>query len=197
MFTGIIESLGEVKKIASQGSNLIITIGSEFADQLQVDQSVAHDGICLTVAALLKDQSAYQVIAVEETLSRTTLKERKKGDYINLERSMPANGRFDGHMVLGHVDQIAMCTGIDSKKGSWIYTFKYQNESGHITVEKGSICVNGVSLTCFDNTQEGFSVAVIPYTYKHTNFKYLESGDSVNLEFDIIGKYVKKYLSGG
>lgn len=197
MFTGIVESIGKIKTVSSEGSNLVFTIECAFTSELQVDQSVAHDGICLTVSKLLPGASAYQVIAVDETLARTNLGDKKEGDQVNLERSMPANGRFDGHLVQAHIDQIARCTDKQSKNGSWIFSFEYANNTDHFTVEKGSICINGVSLTCFDTSKEAFSVAIIPYTHEHTTFKQLEPGMMVNLEFDIIGKYVKKYLSSG
>jgi len=197
MFTGIVESIGKIKTVNSEGSNLVFTIQSDFTSELQVDQSVAHDGVCLTVTKLLEDRSAYQVTAVEETLAKTNLGTKKAGDHLNLERAMLASGRFDGHLVQGHIDQIAHCTSKSSKNGSWIVGFNYDDKAGHFTVEKGSICINGVSLTCFDTTKDSFLVAVIPYTYEHTTFKWLTPDEKVNLEFDIIGKYVKKYLSHG
>ncbi|AEL24407.1 riboflavin synthase, alpha subunit [Cyclobacterium marinum DSM 745] len=194
MFTGIIEALGKVKGITEEGSNIHFDIESPLASTLKIDQSLSHNGVCLTVVAV--NTNEYRVTAIDETLQKTNLGKLEVGDLVNLERCMPSNGRFDGHIVQGHVDQVAELLSVDSVDGSWVYTFSYKTDEGNITVEKGSICVNGTSLTCF-NSQEGlFSVAIIPYTYENTNFHLLEPGDSVNLEFDIIGKYIQRVLKG-
>ena len=193
MFTGIIETLGQVQAIEQEGSNTHFKIQSEITQELKVDQSVAHNGACLTVTQLEED--GYWVTAIEETLQKTNLGNWKVQDKINLERSMLLNGRLDGHIVQGHVDQIATCILREEKEGSWLFTFEYDAQKGNMTVEKGSICVNGVSLTVVEAYRTGFSVAIIPYTYHHTNFQTLQKGDIVNLEFDIIGKYVQKMLS--
>jgi riboflavin synthase len=194
MFTGIIEGLGEVVKIDSEGSNLNFSICSNISSELKIDQSVSHNGVCLTVVELF--DSGHVVTAIDETLSKSNLSQLKVGDMVNLERSMLADGRFDGHIVQGHVDQVGKCTGITESEGSWLYRFEYDSIStgGNITVEKGSICVNGTSLTCFESKIDGFTVAIIPYTFQNTNFKELKIGDIVNLEFDVIGKYVQKVL---
>ena len=192
MFTGIIEQIGEIEKIVSEDSNVHYTVKSSLTPDLKVDQSIAHNGVCLTVTRLLGE--AFEVTAVKETLSKSNMGELAVGDKINLERCMPATGRFDGHIVQGHVDQTGTCTGISDQEGSWKFDFEFDMKSENIVVEKGSICVNGVSLTCFDVTDNGFSVVIIPYTFQHTNFHQLKVGDEVNLEFDIIGKYVKKML---
>ncbi len=190
MFTGIIECLGEVKNIEQEGSNKTFTISSAISASLKVDQSVAHDGVCLTVVEVGDDM--HKVTAIDETLSRSSLNDWSEGTSINLERCMPANGRFDGHIVQGHVDQIGHCTHREEKDGSWLFNFEYDPARGNITVEKGSICINGVSLTCFNSEKGKFTVAIIPYTYEHTNFHDIFNGTKVNLEFDIIGKYVAK-----
>lgn len=198
MFTGIIEASGRVKSIRREGSNIHFTITSSISPELKIDQSVAHNGVCLTVVAL--DGNTHTVTAVDETLQRTSLNDLREGDPVNLERAMEANARLDGHMVQGHVDQTGVCTGVNSLDGSWIYSFEYPFKPEYLLVDKGSICVNGVSLTVVQpkETTEGtaeFSVAIIPYTWEHTNFKTLKTGDRVNLEFDVIGKYVAKYLA--
>jgi riboflavin synthase len=193
MFTGIIESVGEVVGIEPKGTNLTFTIRSVLAPELKIDQSVSHNGVCLTITDVLPD--GYRVTAIDETLQKTNLGEWKVGTKVNLERCMPANGRFDGHIVQGHVDQTAVCTQVQSQDGSWLYDFEYDAASGNLTVEKGSISVNGVSLTVFNSTDNTFRVAIIPYTYEHTNFHALKAGDKVNLEFDIIGKYLKKMIN--
>jgi riboflavin synthase len=193
MFTGIIEASGSVKSIAKKGSNFIFTIESSISHELKVDQSVSHNGACLTVTSVFENQ--HEVVAIEETLSKTSLGKLQSGSMVNLERCMLANGRFDGHIVQGHVDQIGECVAVEELDGSWLYDFTYDPTLGNITVEKGSICINGVSLTCFNSTQNGFRVAIIPYTYEHTNFKQLKVGSIVNLEFDIIGKYLMKLAS--
>ncbi len=190
MFTGIIESLGEVFSIHEEGSNLRFRIASSISRELRVDQSVSHNGVCLTVIEV--EDNYHEVVAIKETLTKSTLGVLKKGDKVNLERCMLANGRFDGHIVQGHVDQTAVVTSIEDQNGSWLFTFEYDPAEGNITVEKGSICINGVSLTCFNSRANGFTVAIIPYTFNNTNFKILKAGDNVNLEFDIIGKYVQK-----
>ncbi|HLW29361.1 MAG TPA: riboflavin synthase [Brumimicrobium sp.] len=190
MFTGIIEGLGEIENIEHEGSNIHFTLNCSFVNELKVDQSLAHNGVCLTVVNVNQDK--YTVTAIDETLKKTDLGEWKVGDKVNLERCMPANGRFDGHIVQGHVDTIAICEAIHEKDGSWEFQFKY--DSNDITVEKGSITVNGASLTVVDSKDQSFSVHIIPYTYEHTVFHQIKVGDKVNLEFDIIGKYISKIL---
>ncbi len=193
MFTGIVETAGEVISITEEGSNKHFAIRSSLAPALKVDQSVSHNGVCLTVTEVLED--TYRVTAVAETLKKSNLSTWVKGSQVNLERCMPANGRFDGHIVQGHVDQTGVCKSIAEEGGSWLFTFEYQALSeGHLLVEKGSVTVNGVSLTCFEVTETSFKVAIIPYTYEHTNFNKLSPGDAVNLEFDIIGKYIARML---
>jgi riboflavin synthase len=191
MFTGIIEQLGTVTQIEKDKTNIHFYIESKFTDELQIDQSVAHNGVCLTVVAL--DGSTYQVTAIEETLERTNLSRIKIGDAINLERCTKIGSRLDGHIVQGHVDTTAKCTKIEDINGSWKFHFSYLSED--VTVEKGSVTINGVSLTVVDSNRQDFSVCIIPYTYDQTNFHKLKVGDFVNLEFDIIGKYVAKLLS--
>ncbi len=191
MFTGIIEELGVVQQIKPEGSNIHFTIAAPFTQELQVDQSIAHNGICLTVVSINDDE--YTVTAIEETLKKTAMNSWKVGDAVNLERCMPADGRFDGHIVQGHVDTIGTCTAIEEREGSWVFEFNYT--SSDLTVEKGSITVNGTSLTVVDSKDDKFSVHVIPYTYEHTVFHQLKVGDPVNLEFDIIGKYVSALLN--
>ncbi len=193
MFTGIVEATAKVHQIEAKGSNITFTFESELASELKIDQSVSHNGVCLTVIACNTD--FYSVTAIEETLKKTNLGELKIGDLVNLERCMPANGRFDGHIVQGHVDQTGICTAIIDKNGSWAISFEYDASSHNITVEKGSICVNGVSLTVVNSTDKGFDVAIIPYTWEHTNFHQLKVGSIVNLEFDILGKYMQKILA--
>ncbi len=192
MFTGIIETLGQVESLQSEAGNLHLTIRSSISEELKIDQSVAHNGVCLTVVEL--KPGCHTVTAITETLNKTNLGHLKVGDLINLERCMPMNGRLDGHIVQGHVDQTATCIAVKEQNGSWIYSFQYDAAVGNITVEKGSICVNGISLTVFDSKMDGFSVAIIPYTYEHTNLKQVKAGDVVNLEFDIIGKYVARLM---
>lgn len=193
MFTGIIETIGDIKEIQSSGSNKIFKVYSELSQSLKIDQSVAHNGVCLTVVEVA--EKFHTVVAVDETLSKSNLGFVKVGDKINLERCMLNNGRFDGHIVQGHVDQTGTLKAIGEVDGSWLFHFEYDPSLGNITVEKGSISVNGISLTCFNSQDGAFTIAVIPYTYQHTNFHQLKPGDSVNLEFDIIGKYVKKLLA--
>jgi riboflavin synthase len=194
MFTGIVEATGEIVKIVSQGTNKTFTLRADLAYELKVDQSLSHNGVCLTVVSVEGGQ--YEVTAVEETLKKTSLGELRERDRVNLERCMPANGRFDGHIVQGHVDQTALCTRVEERDGSWLYDFEYDPGLGNITVEKGSICINGVSLTVFNSTANSFRVTIIPYTYQFTNFQSLEKGQLVNLEFDILGKYIKRIVSG-
>lgn len=191
MFTGIIEGLGIVKAIEKEGENIHFTIESNFTDELKIDQSVAHNGCCLTVVAI--DGRDYVVTAILETLEKTNLGQWKVGTKVNLERCMVMNGRLDGHIVQGHVDTTATCTGIEDQDGSYKFTFQY--DSNDVTVEKGSITVNGTSLTVVDSKDNGFSVCIIPFTYEHTNFHQLNVGDQINLEFDIIGKYVAKLFN--
>jgi riboflavin synthase len=193
MFTGIIEALGEILQIKTAGTNVHYQIASTISQELKVDQSLSHDGVCLTVTKL--EENTHWVTAIDETLTRSTLGKWKKGDHINLERAMLNNGRFDGHVVQGHVDQVGKVASINEKEGSWLLEITYESRNGHITVEKGSITVNGVSLTCFNSKSNGFSVAIIPYTYENTNISTLMVGDSVNLEFDIIGKYVQRLMN--
>jgi riboflavin synthase len=192
MFTGIIESVGEVSHIARQGTNLTFTIASTLSPELKVDQSLSHNGVCLTVTSVSAD--TYQVTAIQETLSKTNLGKLVAGSKVNLERCMQLNGRFDGHIVQGHVDQTGICTHVQELDGSWLYDFEYDAATGNFTVEKGSVCVNGVSLTAFNVTNNAFRVAIIPYTYTHTNFHQISKGDMVNLEFDIIGKYLMRLI---
>jgi riboflavin synthase len=192
MFTGIIESLGKIESIVVDRSNKHFLISSPISNQLKVDQSVSHNGVCLTVTKVV-DQSHW-VTAVDETLKKSNLGKAKEGDQVNLERCMVANGRFDGHVVQGHVDQVGTCIRVKETDGSWLFDFEYDPALGNITVEKGSISINGVSLTCFNSRDNGFTVTIIPYTFEHTSFGSLKSGNLVNLEFDIIGKYVKRLL---
>jgi riboflavin synthase len=192
MFTGIIEAVGTVSEITSKGTNRHFKIQSDLITELKVDQSIAHNGVCLTVVKI--DSDGYYVTAVEETLAKTNLGNLQPGSLVNLERCMLNNGRFDGHIVQGHVDQVGKIVKLEDKEGSWLLDFEYDPTVGNVTVEKGSIAVNGVSLTCFNTKENGFSIALIPYTYEHTNFNQLSVGDTVNLEFDIIGKYVKRLL---
>jgi riboflavin synthase len=193
MFTGIIESLGIVKAIESQGTNKHFLFESPISVELKVDQSISHDGVCLTVTKVLGNK--HWVTAIDETLKKSSLGSLKENDAVNLERCMAANGRFDGHIVQGHVDQTGIVKSITEMGGSWVFDFEYDPTQGNVTVEKGSICINGVSLTCFNSHGKGFSVAIIPYTFEHTGFHQLRVGQFVNLEFDIIGKYVKRLLN--
>ncbi len=192
MFTGIIETLGEVERIDEEGDNLHFTIKSTLSSTFKIDQSVAHNGVCLTVVAI--DEYTHTVTAIEETLQKTNLGKLKEGAKVNLERCMQMNARLDGHIVQGHVDQIATCILMQELDGSWEYRFKYDATLGNITVEKGSICVNGISLTVVNSTEDEFSVFIIPYTHQHTNLSEVKEGDTVNLEFDIIGKYVARLM---
>lgn len=190
MFTGIIETLGTIQEIQKEKDNIHITVDSSITAELQIDQSVAHNGICLTVVAL-KD-TLYTVTAIDETIKKTNLGNWQLGDSINLERAMKLGDRLDGHIVQGHVDQTGTCIAVKETGGSWHYTFKYDETLNNITIEKGSITVNGVSLTVVDSKKNQFSVAIIPYTHEHTNFNTFEVGTEINLEFDVIGKYVAK-----
>ncbi len=192
MFTGIIENTGIVSQITAQGTNLTFELASALAHELKIDQSVAHNGVCLTVTSV--GEQSYSVTAVSETLQKTNLGQWQVGTTVNIERCMPAHGRFDGHIVQGHVDQTAVVKSVQDLDGSWLYDFEYDASAGNITVEKGSVCINGVSLTVFNSQNNAFRVAIIPYTYEHTNFKQLRPGDVVNLEFDILGKYIQKIL---
>ncbi len=192
MFTGIIEQVGEVVSLVEDKGNLEIGIKSSLAPDLKVDQSVSHNGVCLTVVEI--EEQIYKVTAINETLEKSTLSKLKVGSKINLERAMKIGDRLDGHIVQGHVDQIAYCTAIEDQNGSWLFTFKYDTSLNNITIEKGSITVNGVSLTVVNSQADQFSVAIIPYTYQYTNFCDLQITDAVNLEFDVVGKYVSKIL---
>ena len=193
MFTGIIEDLGIVKNLQSEGSNLHITLSSKLTPELKIDQSVAHNGVCLTVVST--QENNYTVTAIEETLQKTNLSILHVNEAVNLERAMILGSRLDGHIVQGHVDQTATCTGVEQKEGSWIFTFEYDSTLNNVTIEKGSITVNGVSLTVVNSLKNSFSVAIIPYTYEHTTFNSFEIGTIVNLEFDVIGKYVKRLMN--
>ena len=195
MFTGIVEATAEVVEIIAQDTNLTFCLRTAIAPELKIDQSVSHNGVCLTVTNIGAD--TYTVTAVDETLKKTNLSGWKAGTKVNVERCMPANGRFDGHIVQGHVDQTGICTHVAEVGGSWLYDFAYDATVGNITVEKGSICINGVSLTVFNSQADSFRVTIIPYTYEHTNFHQLQVGDAVNLEFDIVGKYIQKMLAKG
>jgi riboflavin synthase len=192
MFTGIIENTGEVMAIVKDKSNLHITIKSDIASELKIDQSVAHNGVCLTVVNINKNTNCYTVTAIDETISKSNFKSIKINDKINLERAMKLGDRLDGHIVQGHVDQIGICKAIKNEDGSWVFTFEYDESTDNITIEKGSISINGVSLTVINSKNNQFSVAIIPYTFENTNFGKLKINDTVNLEFDVIGKYVAK-----
>ncbi|MBZ9731155.1 riboflavin synthase [Salegentibacter sp. JZCK2] len=190
MFTGIIEEVGEVSRIETEGGNMHFSIKAVMTPELKIDQSVAHNGVCLTVVSIAENE--YTVTAVAETLNKTNLNSLKKGAPVNLERGMKLGDRLDGHIVQGHVDQTALCKKVQEKDGSWEFSFEYDPTLQNITIEKGSITINGVSLTVVNSRKNEFSVAIIPYTYEHTTFKNLTEGDMVNLEFDVIGKYVKR-----
>ncbi|MCD2258326.1 riboflavin synthase [Psychroserpens luteolus] len=190
MFTGIIEDLGVVTNLKKEQDNLHLTIQSNITSELKIDQSVAHNGICLTVVAVLGDN--YTVTAIKETIDKTNIGDLQVGDIVNLERAMKLGDRLDGHIVQGHVDQIGTCERIKEENGSWFFTFSYDQSSGNVTIEKGSATVNGVSLTVVNSEKNKFSVAIIPYTYEHTNFKNLHVGSKINLEFDVLGKYIQK-----
>jgi riboflavin synthase len=190
MFTGIIETLGQITALNIEESNLHIDVKSNITNELKIDQSVAHNGVCLTVVAIKDD--IYTVTAIQETLQKTNIGALKIGDIINLERAMKLGARLDGHIVQGHIDQTAICTTVLKQNGSWTYTFKYDQSLGNVTIEKGSITVNGTSLTVVNSLISEFSVAIIPYTFENTVFKSIKVGTIVNLEFDVIGKYVKR-----
>ena len=190
MFTGIIETLGTIQKIKKENTNIHIKINSSITNELKIDQSVAHNGICLTVVAI--EDSFYTVTAIDETIKKTNLAHWKAGDNVNLERAMKLGDRLDGHIVQGHVDQTGTCIAAEQTNGSWLYTFEYDEKLNNITIEKGSITVNGVSLTVVNSKKNQFSVAIIPYTYENTNFKNFKIGTKVNLEFDVIGKYISR-----
>jgi len=192
MFTGIIEAMGEIKSLTKEGSNVHIEVKSPITSELKIDQSVAHNGVCLTVVSVEGDN--YVVTAIKETLDKSNLGELVEGSVVNLERSMKLGERLDGHIVQGHVDQTATCTSIEEADGSWYFTFKYNSEYQNITIEKGSITVNGVSLTVVNSKENEFSVAIIPYTIENTNFNTFKIGSKVNLEFDVVGKYLKKLM---
>jgi riboflavin synthase len=195
MFTGIIEDLGIVKNLQTEGSNLHITISSKLTPELKIDQSVAHNGVCLTVVSIHEHEKEYTVTAIEETLQKTNLSTLQLDNSVNLERAMILGTRLDGHIVQGHVDQTASCINIEQKDGSWIFTFEYDSVLNNVTIEKGSITINGVSLTVVNSKRNSFSVAIIPYTYEHTTFSSFQVGTTVNLEFDVIGKYVKRLIN--
>ncbi len=193
MFTGIIETLGAIENITKSDTNLQITIKSFITPELKIDQSVSHNGICLTVVAL--EANSYTVTAIDETIQKTNMASWKIGDSVNLERAMKLGDRLDGHIVQGHVDQIGVCSNIEDLNGSWRFTFKYDQNLNNLTIEKGSITINGVSLTVVNSKTNEFSVAIIPYTFENTNFRTFEIGTLVNLEFDVIGKYVARLQS--
>lgn len=192
MFTGIVETIGKIVLLEKEDSNLHLTIESNFTNELKIDQSVAHNGVCLTVVSIEDDY--YTVTAIKETLEKSNLGQLTEGDIVNLERAMKLGERLDGHIVQGHVDQTACCTSVKEMNGSWLFTFEYLEDLENITIEKGSITVNGVSLTVVNSKNNSFSVAIIPYTYENTNFKMLKVGSVVNLEFDVIGKYVSRIM---
>ena len=192
MFSGIVERMGEVVEIRTDRQNKDFTLRADFCKELKIDQSIAHNGVCLTVVDIRDD--AYTVTAMKETLDKSNLGLLKTGDLVNLERSMKPDALLDGHIVQGHVDQTARCTAIDEADGSWYFAFEYDPSQGNVTVEKGSVAVNGVSLTVVDSREGVFRVAIIPYTYEHTNFHALKVGSTVNLEFDIVGKYIARLM---
>ena len=191
MFTGIIENIAIITDIEQSRDNLILTFDSELTSEFKIDQSISHNGICLTVVKILN--TTYSVVAIKETILKSSIKNWKVGDRINLERAMKIGNRLDGHIVQGHVDQIGICKKIVEENGSWYFSFKYE-KSEHLTIEKGSISINGISLTVVNSETNRFSVAIIPYTYNNTNFKNLKVGDTVNLEFDMVGKYISKLI---
>ncbi len=193
MFTGIIETQAEIKKIIHDGKNIHFCLRADISHELKVDQSVAHNGVCLTVTDV--EENLYWVTAIDETLNRTNLGDLKLGSFVNLERAMQYNGRLDGHIVQGHIDTKGICTKINEKDGSWEFYFEYAKNPDYLLVDKGSICINGVSLTVVNPGLDNFNVAIIPYTYEHTGFKNMKVGDNVNLEFDILGKYISRYAA--
>jgi len=190
MFTGIIEAFGRVESLEKEGDNLHLTLASDLAPELKIDQSLAHNGVCLTVVAV--NNTTYTVTAIKETLDKTNLGELKQGALVNLERAMKLGARLDGHLVQGHIDQVGFCTQVEEENGSWRFQFQYDPAAQNMTIEKGSITVNGVSLTVVDARKGEFSVAIIPYTYQHTNFHQISQDTKVNLEFDLVGKYISK-----
>ena len=192
MFTGIIEVLGKVEQIVKEGTNVHYTLSCPLSSEFKIDQSVSHNGVCLTVVSLTEGQ--HTVTAIEETLNRTNIGKLKVGDVVNIERAMSASARFDGHFVQGHVDTTAKCIAVQTVEGSWYFSFQYHLKPEWLLVDKGSICINGVSLTVVEPKEDTFSVAIIPYTYEHTIFHKIEVGTTVNLEFDMIGKYITKYM---
>lgn len=192
MFTGIIEATGSIVNLQQEGRNIHFTIESSISPELKADQSVSHDGVCLTVVKV--EGSRHVVTAVDETLRRSNFRNRKMGEEINLERCLRIDGRLDGHIVQGHVDDVAVCKDIESLDGSWMITFKIPSSNKHLLVDKGSVCINGVSLTVVKPGKKKFSVSIIPYTFEHTNFRQLRKGDVVNIEYDIVGKYIAKML---
>ena len=192
MFTGIIESVAVVEKVDKKGKNIELKLSSNLSSKLRVDESLSHNGVCLTITSC--DENFYCVTIVDESLKKSTFSNIKVGSEVNLERSLVINGRLDGHIVQGHVDDIGMCIKKVDQENSWLYTFEFSEKYSNLIIEKGSICVNGVSLTCFDVSDNKFTVAIIPHTYDNTNFKFLKEGEAVNLEFDILGKYIKKIL---
>ena len=194
MFTGIIESMGEIISLISEGSNVHIEVKSTITHELKIDQSLAHNGVCLTVVEINGDN--YIVTAIKETLDKSNIGDLKVGNLVNLERSMKLQERLDGHIVQGHVDQTGICTSIIKEKGSAYYTFQYEDTYSNVTIEKGSVTINGVSLTVVNSKENEFSVAIIPYTVAHTNFKEFKTGTKVNLEFDVVGKYIKRLTQG-
>ena len=196
MFTGIIEALGTVVSFSEEGSNRHFVVASPFCSELKIDQSVAHDGVCLTVVGLDLAAGTHTVTAIHETLRVTNLGHWGVGRALNLERCLAASGRFDGHIVQGHVDATAACVLVEDQGGSWLYRFRHEAGEQRLTVEKGSITVNGTSLTCFDTSPTEFSVAIIPYTYEHTSIHQVRLGEVINVEFDIVGKYVARLLAG-
>lgn len=191
MFTGIIETTGVVESIEQSGTNLSFWISSSISNELKIDQSVSHDGVCLTVEAVAENR--HRVTAIEETLNKTNLRNWKQNARVNIERCMQLNARLDGHMVQGHVDAIAFCIATEEKQGSWEYRFQVPSECLHLIIEKGSVCINGISLTAFDLKFNSFKVAIIPYTYSNTNINTLKNGSVVNIEFDVIGKYLARF----
>jgi riboflavin synthase len=193
MFTGIIETTGTVRRVEREGTNIHFTIESAISDELKIDQSVSHNGVCLTVVALEPGQ--HRVTAIDETLRRSNLGQWAPGTLVNLERCLPMGGRLDGHMVQGHVDSMSECLAVEDLNGSWKFTFRYTPSPEHLLVDKGSVCLNGISLTVVEPGMDTFSVAIIPYTWEHTNLQQVRPGDLVNVEFDIIGKYIGRYLA--
>ncbi len=193
MFTGIIEAIGIVRKVERDRSNMILTVASSISHELKIDQSVAHNGACLTVVAL--DEETHRMVLIDETLQKTNFGLIHEGDEVNLERCLTFNGRLDGHMVQGHVDLTGTCMEVIDQNGSWKYVVEYDATSGFVTVSKGSVCLNGISLTVVDSQPGLLSVAIIPYTFEHTNMKHVKKGSKINIEFDIIGKYIAQYAS--